>query len=345
MTTEMFGAPYGIQQAEDQINKNVLSGLKAQQLIGEIEKQPAERLLAESHARLFQAQAGKAEAEAKETGEYKQFVAQALQGLSAPGQPPGQAQSLDKLYQIGILGAEKGFLKPSLDVLNDVTTIKQREAAVASSRAQTVVSQLKAQQEVSEQLAAETASITTPEQYSGWLAMQASRGRDTSWMPQTFDARAKQMLNTLTAQGISASKQIELKMQATKDASMIKENEAQTSAAFASAKLSGARLKIAEEDLTVKKKYAGPQAEATLEATKAREKASKAYSESQEVYRSTNERKQLTYEATQFSTLTPAERADPALRKDGKTYFTGPNGAGTWDAKVQRWIPFKSKKP
>ena len=65
MTTEMFGTPFGSMAAENQINKNVLSGLSAQKTLGEIEMQPTELAAKQAQARLWTAQAKGKEEEAE----------------------------------------------------------------------------------------------------------------------------------------------------------------------------------------------------------------------------------------------------------------------------------------
>ena len=167
MTTEMFGAPLGIIASNDEIRKNVLTGLTAQKTLGDIAQQPAERDLKLAQARLFGADAGVKEAAvaaaARERALSEEFLArrQLIEAKAQRGEiatvadlPPSgrlaRRSGADQLIEYAdFLDAKGAPISTTMKVREKIANIQQSEAATLSSEA----TQIKTQLATTEQLA------------------------------------------------------------------------------------------------------------------------------------------------------------------------------------------------
>ncbi len=320
MTTEMFGAPYGISAAEDQINQNALSGLKAMHTLGEIQQQPVDMQLKQAHARYYGGLAQEAEAKARDLQTMQQLEA----GVAAARLAAAQGQTLTVEDRVpGTAAAQKSLADPlredlaimqklgaptrmQLPLVEKISQIAQHEAAAASSAATQQTQQVKAGVEKAKRISSfAQAALDTPEAYPQLKMQAAQEGFKVDALPPEWNAKA---LTALRDSGIEAAKMLQLKETASLDAAHKARWGASNAQSAAAVKLAGARTDLVKERLDVLKKTGG---EGSPEVKAGREELRL----SREALRKARDRKEF-----------PPAPLDPAAREVGKNY-TAANGA------------------
>jgi hypothetical protein len=318
MTTEMFGAPFGISAAEDQINENALASVKALHTLGEIQQQPADLALKQAHARYYGGLAAEAEGKARDL-EVMQKLEEGLQAAkvaAAKGQiltvaEPGTsaaakslAAPLEQMLQYGdASGAPARLLAP---LAEKASLIRQHEASAGSAQAEEQVRKLDAAQKHAQRVSAfAAAALATPAAYDQLKAQAASEGFQVNQLPQQWNAAA---LQGLRDSGIEADKQITLAREAIKEKAQEGRWASSNARDAASVKLSGARLENVKERTKQLVKNGG---EGSPEAKAAKEELRL----SREALRKARDRKEF-----------PPAPLDPAAREFEKQYSAA-NGA------------------
>lgn len=303
---DMFGAPIGIGAAETDIRQNIQGALLAQKTLGEIEKQPAEKALAEAHAKLYGAEAelklGQAEDQktlANLALEMQKAKTDAANGKIRTVEDVGKAEqtSLAEPYEAMFNFATKKGVNPM--VLSKIATtaagIRQKEASAASQNAEALNRQYEASIKQARMIAsAANAALNNPEQYPRILMEAAASGLPVQLMPQQFDAAA---LTAARDFGIKAEDRIKLQQQKTLQEARIKRWGAANATDAAREKLLNLRADTLKEKLDLERKNGGVNADrAELTATR-------------KAAREAKERKEF-----------PPAPLDPKERQIGKTY-------------------------
>lgn len=117
---------------------NAMQGLQQQKMMGEIAKQPAEADLARAHARLFGAQAAKAEREERASGRLETD----LQDVELPKNPA------DALYEMANRAARSGAFGQATTMLQRASTATMQAANAQRSLAQGAKAQIETQQKI-----------------------------------------------------------------------------------------------------------------------------------------------------------------------------------------------------
>lgn len=229
MTTEMYGSPIGVQEAQ-------------------------RTQLMQAQARLFRAQAGEKEAEAADQ-QLLQTIAsgqalarqKATQGQMATledlGQgdvPRSQAEPLEELLAVA---HEKG-MSPAKTVPLAVkaSEIRQHEAAAINSKAQAQEQQLKTQLHGAELLSQfASAALESPEQYDQIRMQAQQQGLPVQQLPPKFNAEAMTALKT---QGVKVIDDLKLQQQKIKDASSMALQKAQQAQAEQAVRTGKAREEL-----------------------------------------------------------------------------------------------------
>ena len=350
MTTEMWGAPYGIQQAEKGINENVLSGLKAQQLLEDIASQPLQRQILQSHAQLYAAQARKANQEVDEASGWADFQKRAMAQMGSGGEPVGPpgpdgtvsgipvgggamgGSAAAPLLQLGQLAVRGGFLKQATTLLDKGTAIVQHEQAAKSSAMTTQLTQMKMQREGYEMAGSMAGSAVDQPSYDRMKMVLSSQGKDTSWMPADFES-ARPVLAQTQQMGMKASEQLRVKEDQLKRRSLEQRRGVQNAASGAQIAVANARTELLTERTNQLRKNGGEGSLLTQESKQATIDSKRA--------------RQAQIEAKMYPPLSEKQRTDPARRAIGQTYTVGvnPDGSpkrGTWTA--GGWFPLKATK-
>jgi len=323
---DMFGAPIGISAAEDQINQNVLTGLKAQQALGAIAKQPAEQALAEAHARLYSAEAAKAESQAADLKRMQDVEAEvtARRQGSAIAAAQGQLLTVDNLPPGGrittrsaadpidefLAAAEGKGIPPRLllPYYEKSTTIRQHEAAAANSAANQQKNQLAALKEKATLIGQYASTALANPQNYGQLLLSAPPGLlPTEHLTGVFETDAP-VLRALNDASLTTKEKIDAQEKATENEAhrkLWKSAEAKNSAAI---RVADARYNLINERYLAAKKNGG---EASPEVKALREERALAW----RARREAADRKEF-----------PPAPLDPKLREVGKQY-TAANGA------------------
>lgn len=336
MTTEMFGAPFGISAAEDQINQNVLSGLKASQLLGEIGMQPAEMRMKESQAKYYGSLAAEHEAKARDL-EALQRVDQAIaaakraadQGRTLtvedpiPGTPAAAKSLAEPLEEFAKMGEKMGVRTTAIaPILEKASLIRQHEAATASSQAATEKHHFDAAKERAKRVASfASAALANPEAYEQLKMQAAQEGFKVNVLPQQWDRNA---LEALKNSGILAEKQIELKEKASHDAAQEKRWKSSEARDNASIGLSAARRDNVKLRTDLIRKNGGT---GTPE-----EKAAK-----EELIKTRQQLRQIRAKKD-----APPAPWDPAARVVGKVYTNAGGQKAVWQGKG--WQPYTEPK-
>mgnify|MGYP001578846851 FL=1 len=349
MTTEMWGAPYGIQQAEKGINENVLSGLKAQQLLEDIASQPLQRQVLQSHAQLYAAQARKANQEVDEASGWAEFQKQAMAQMGGGGEPVGPpgpdgtvsgipvggamgGSAAAPLLQLGQLAARGGFLKQATTLLDKGTAIVQHEQAAKSSAMTTQLTQMKMQREGYEMAGSMAGSAVDQQSYDRMKMVLSSQGKDTSWMPADFES-ARPVLDQTVQMSLKASDQLKLQEDRLKRRSLEQRRGVQNALSSVKIEESRARTGLLTERTDALRKNGGDGSPLTQESKRATIDSKRA--------------RQAQIEAKMYPPLSEKQRTDPARRAIGQAYTVGvnPDGSpkrGTWTA--GGWVPLKAMK-
>ena len=315
MTTEMFGAPYGISAAEDQINQNTLTGLKAAQLLGEIGMQPIEMELKKAHAQYYKGMAAEREAKARDLETLQKLEAGVTAAKSAADQGktltvedmPKTTSMADPLEQLVQAGQQQGVSARLLAPLAEkASLIKQHEATAASADARQQLNQIRTGRERAQQVAAfASAALQTPEAYDTLRMQAANQGFKVDTLPQKWDAR---VLTALRDSGITADKQLQLREKEIQDTAQRKRWDSSNARDGATIVKAKAQTELVRERTNVLRKHGGedsPEVKAGKEELRL----------SREALRKARDRKEF-----------PPAPLDPAQREPNKTY-TAANGA------------------
>lgn len=335
MTTEMFGAPFGILAAEDQINQNVLTGLKAQHALGEIGMQPAERAMKESQARYYGSLAAEHEAKARDLETMQQLetsyaaarkVADTGRTLTVEDPVPGglsivrsQAEAIEEL---AALAEGQGKVRAALPLREKASLIRQHEASTASSQAAAEKSKLEAAKDRAKRVSSfANAALANPAAYEQLKMQAAQEGFKVNVLPQQWN---KDALMALRDSGILAEKQIELKEKASHDAAQEKRWKAGEAKDNASVGLAKARKDNVEERTRLIKKNGGT---GTPESKAAQVELAKTRRQLREM----RERKN-----------SPPAPLDPKARVVGKVYTNAAGKKAVWQG--TGWQPYVPPK-
>ena len=191
---DLFGAPQGIIASNELANTNMLSGLKAQEMLGTIAMQPAEMSLKQSQARLYGAEAGQKELANQNAlmmlGLQKDFMQQQLdtakttatqnageQGrlatvadlpahvLDPNAPPPSIADPLEKFAAYAVSRGVPPMMMT--DTFEKIAAIKEKEGVGAYRSAQANEIAYKQTQEKLTRLGGvATAAIASPQQFA-----------------------------------------------------------------------------------------------------------------------------------------------------------------------------------
>ena len=303
---DMFGAPIGISKGMEDQNRNVLSGLAAAKTLGDIEQQPAELDLKQSHARLYRAEAETKEADA---------AAQRAIAAIARGNQSGEDATPEELAQNAVnLGARltgAGFTKQGMALAKTGVDMTAKIATGEAAQASAMLRKIRAQteqltQRASFALGALNGGSQTAYETAKLAAVQAGYPEALD-LPERFED-ARPLLTQMVAQGTKAKDAEEMARKRLVDKARIGAlgaSAAKNSAArdVIQAKLPG--IKILTNEIVKNGGKHSPEALAH-----------------QRELNETRAQARLLRDAVNF----PPAPADPALRQEGKTY-TAANGA------------------
>lgn len=323
---DFFGAPSGIIASDENIRRNVLTGLTAQKTLGEIEMQPAQKSLLESHARLYGAEAAGKEAAAKAQQQMLQLQSDFL-ARRRESQARDAAIDAGKAQGINVTVADipaSGFRKSSMadplrefaayaesagvgpvqlaKVYKEVAEIEQKEAIAGYRSAQEGETNLKAIAKKLELVGnAASAAATSPQHY---MAVRSDPVLSKMLPPGlTGDfATDQKTLRAVADASVDTMERLKFdqkeKERKTNDARVASQNSRDSAAI----KLADAREKLIKERTNNLIKSGG---EGSPSAVKAREELSK----QREAQREARLRKEF-----------PAAPLDPKQREVGKSY-------------------------
>lgn len=261
MPSEMFGAPIGIGAAEADQRENVLGGLAAAKLLGEIEKQPAERALTEAHARLYGAQAGEKEMDLR--------AQEAMAKATASGEFGGDSASMaDPLFKMAGFAWKNGYMNKGVELATKAGTILQSEYAAKNSQANAQLRQFQLQRQKIEQNASLAASVTDQASYDRAKMALSAQGQDVSDMPLDY-ASAAPMLRQIAESGMKALDILKSREDAIKDKSLLERRSAQNRVSDARIKELDATVKLRKLQADRIEKELGPDAPLTEEVKRA----------------------------------------------------------------------------
>ena len=265
MTTEMFGAPYGIIASNEEIRKNVLTGLNAQKTLGDIAQQPAELELKQAHARLYGAEARVKEeaiaAAKRERALGEEFAARrrlvevkAQQGETAtvadlpPSGRLARRSGADQLIEYADFLDSKGApLSTTMKFREKIATIQQHEAAALNSQA----SQVKTQLETTEKLAGvlgqfAQGALAQPAQYSQIRMAAVQQGLPPELFPPEFNPR---LMRQYVDSSIKTKDKIALDREELDSKAQRARDNASASASAVRARVLKQREKLLKEDV------------------------------------------------------------------------------------------------
>ena len=332
MAGEMFGAPAGIQAAEENRRANVESTLKAQELLGKIAAQPGERALTAAHTDFYSAEAAtKLEAlnalraQTKLDADFADYErkaapivnAAASQGRIATAEDVDRAGTPEadpnvlRLQNFLSFAESKGVPERLLTPhRKELSTILMQQASANHSNAQALEQTTRAQGLMLEQVASWVSAVqANPAMYPQALAAALNDKNPAirqaaAKLPPTYDPAT---IERLRLQGIKAEDQQRLKMKKAEDESQRtlrdaqeKQAKVQTSVAENRARLIGIQADAAAREF-------GPGSTQTKELKAARIDAIKGTTAAKD--------------AEKF----PAAPADAKFYIIGKSY-TAPNG-------------------
>lgn len=216
--SDMFGAPIGISAAEQDMRQGALGGLQAQKLLGEIERQPADKALTEAHARYYDA-----EADVKQAGLADQKALTLIAANIQAKRAQGETITTDDLrvpktpedYLQAFAEASIGKVSPdvTLKLFEKAATVQQHYASAAASRALEVERGLKAHQDRVERIGAlATMALQGPQQYAQAKLLAAQENLPIGKLPQSLDA-ARPLLQGLVTSSMAVKDSLHLKIQ------------------------------------------------------------------------------------------------------------------------------------
>ena len=287
---DMFGAPIGIGAAEQDMRQNVLGALQAQDMLGKIEMQPAQRRMTEAHARLYGAEADLKEAQARDQRtmqEIAQGVAAARQAatrgelLTVENQPT-RPRSLAEPYVQMLAEAERRGVSPMVTekIATQAAGILQKEAAAVNSAAQAQIHKIDMQAKAAERVGSlAQMGLAGPQQYAQARMMMAQEGIPTQELPEDFQ-QAVPMLQGLVDQSMKAKDKLDLSRKDLHEKAQEKLWKSSEARNYAAVKTATAREELVKERTSLLRKNGGatsPEAKAHKEeltaATKARREA------------------------------------------------------------------------
>lgn len=276
MTTEMFGAPFGIQAAEDQINQNALSGLKALHTLGEIDKQPAEKRYLEARASEQESLAAghQVALKAKEDearlmaefaarrqltqGKASQGQLATVQDLDATGSAKPKSQA-DQLVQYADFLEEKGApISMTAPLRKEIAGIQEKEAIgyYRSMQGQEQANKIKMQQAQQIGQMAGTAA-QSPQAYAAVLGdPRAKQMLPLQHLTGDF-ATDKPVLEMIRDSGMDTYKRLDLAQREEKNKTTEKLQNAQMSQISARVSVLKARKTILDDDIATRTKNGG----------------------------------------------------------------------------------------
>ncbi len=334
--SELYGAPSGIIASEDNIRRNVASGMLAAKTLGEIEQQPAEKALKEAHARLYQAEATDKETNARAQQAMldlqNNFIKkraedaarqQLVEGAKAAGKdatvadlPKGdltgrsQAQSLEEFAKYA---EERGVGPLQLaKVYKEAADIREKEAIGSYRQSQAKKQELDAQKERFTMVG--NAAATAAQSPANYMAI-LSNPQMRQFLPPNLTgnfATDKPILEAISSASQDSLKRAELTEKMAEDANKAARRGAQNAASAAAVRVADARIGVLRERERILKKNSGEGDPSTVEARKALTAARQARAEAQ------------------FRKEFPPVPLDPKARvagqayvaADGKTLFT-----------------------
>lgn len=332
---DMFGAPIGIGHAEADQRQQVLGALQAMHQIGQIEQQPIDMQLKQSHARLYAAQAAKDEAAVKEAEAMALLGREAAAGRSfnevdQEGKPKDTSLAVP-LERLASMGFKSGLFKGVLPYAKAAVDIRTKEATRDAQGALELKRTLEAEHMQNEQRASQAAALANafevnPALYDQWRMAQTAAGVDESQLPTTAK-EASAMFRQQAMEGIKARDSLKLRMDEVDQKSKIGRRVVQN--AVASARIeelkASTRLKGVRADKLVKEE--GPNSPSAVAAREEKTASQKALRELRE--------------AKLYPKPLPEEVKDPSKRTVNQTY-TLPTGRYTWNG--VGWIPFTKQQ-
>lgn len=321
--SELYGAPSGILAAQANERAGLASGLNAFKLLGEIEKQPAEKRLAEAHARLYEGQASLAESQARDLAQMQALerdVAQARsQGVDLTVEDAARRSAQSKLSslsepieQLVAEGQRRGTpLRLMLPAIKEIVYLRGKEATMLSQEA-TRLEHLAnvAKKDADRKGALATLGLKGPQSYAQMRAMAAEEGLPINGLPESFE-QAVPILQGIVASSLSVKEQADLtvkdaQLKATKARDVVTERKANAYIAAAIA-----RKDLVVEKLNKLKKNDGGASPEVVELRRERTEASRAVREARE-------RKEFPPAPLDPKARTPEQSYTAA---DGKTRF------------------------
>lgn len=269
MAGEMFGAPAGIQAAEEGLRAQVETTLKAQELMGKIAAQPGERALTAAQTGQYNAEAAtKLEALnalraqnklAQDFAEYERRAAPVVDAAASQGRiasagdvaeadTPQANPNVARLQRYLKYAEDRGVSETSLTPLRkELSTILMQAGSADHAHAQAVADRARAAGLRSKQIAAWISGIQqNPAMYPQALAEALNSTDPTirqaaTKLPPTYNAG---LLERLRLAGIDADRQRELTLKTAEDASQASLRQAQTAQARAGTSLAEKRAKL-----------------------------------------------------------------------------------------------------
>lgn len=220
--SDMFGAPIGISQARGDAVREAVGAAQAMKALKELEQAPADLALKQAHARLYTAEAAKAEAATAEDVAWKELVRKGLGGdpaaaqqvLAEAGNAPevrANRSPAAPLYRLADMAGRAGLVGKQADLLTKATTIDSHVATAANARSNQALHQIDAQRKMWEQVGSMAyAALNNPAAYPQLRLQAEGLGMDTSKLPMDF-ASAAPILKTLVDRSIPALEQLKLR--------------------------------------------------------------------------------------------------------------------------------------
>lgn len=321
---EMFGAPIGIGAAEQDMRQVALGGLQAQEILGKLEQQPAQKALAEAHARLYGAEADIKQGQLEQQKILQKLAEDSANADAAASQgevytadqarlagvgPKSQAEPFERMLAL----ATKQKINPLVteELGKRAVAIRKDEAMVAYRTAQAIKQQMDTHHEQLAMASSQAQGLLAggPQNYAKLKAAiieQTPPGQPSGvdLLPDSFE-EAKPFLQQFVVQGMKAKEWLDMQREAA--AEKVKEAlwKAQAGSAGAAAALSGQRLKLAKQEFDFRAKNDG---ERSPSAALARESMS---------------RRRDVMNLKELDLAYPQAPADPKLWKEGQKYRIG----------------------
>lgn len=245
MAGEMFGAPAGITAGESASREQLMGALNAQHRLGQIAAQPSAQRLAESHARLYEAQADEAERKADAQAKLAWLaenepvdVQGAVEGAKAGGQ-----SLANPLIRFSKLAAKAGLFKESAEFATKASTIAQHEASAGASQASEGLRKARTLTTLAQNRASQALAVTDQGSYDRLRQSMVAAGESLDGLPENY-AAAQPTLKQWVQNGIAAQDALRLAEQKAHNKVVEMRLRAQAGASGAAAEASKARVKL-----------------------------------------------------------------------------------------------------